>query len=453
MTTLSLKPVVDVSINLSPKAAVRNAFDLLMIAGDSTVVPVAERIRIYYGADEMLDDGFVGTEPEYIAAQLAFSATAAPDKIAIGRVDATNGAIHTLSVNNGGSGYQVDDVLTVVQQGGTGATFKVTAVDAGKVTAVEALTYGTGYTAANAVATTCVPATDRSGCTVDIERVGERAVTALRAIREANHIWYTCMICDITEDEILEVAAYVEAAIPSTIFGFNSSAPAIITNSDLDIFSLLKARNYRRTFGQYITDAEQPNGVAGILGYMMGANTGLANSAYTAALKRVPGLIVEDITSTQAGYIEGKNGNVYVNRGYYYDIFEPGTYFDGTWLDEMVNLDKLANDIQLGVMDLLYQLPKVPQTEGGMTQIKGTINAVCEVAVKIGFVAPGRWNGPNILELSTGDTLPRGYLVQSEPIDEQIQADRDARKAPPIYVAIKLAGAIQSVVIRVDVNR
>ena len=43
--------------------------------------------------------------------------------------------------------------------------------------------------------------------------------------------------------------------------------------------------------------------------------------------------------------------------------------------------------------------------------------------------------------------------IQSEPINAQLQADRDARKAPPIYVSLKLAGAIHHVTVQVDVNR
>ena len=31
--------------------------------------------------------------------------------------------------------------------------------------------------------------------------------------------------------------------------------------------------------------------------------------------------------------------------------------------------------------------------------------------------------------------------------------ERDARKAPPIYVSLKLAGAIHHVTVQVDVNR
>ena len=71
----------------------------------------------------------------------------------------------------------------------------------------------------------------------------------------------------------------------------------------------------------------------------------------------------------------------------------------------------------------------------------------------MGFIAPGQWNGSACLTLKTGDYLQQGYVVLSEAIDDQDQADRDARKAPPIYVCTKLAGAIESVIIQVNVNR
>ena len=81
------------------------------------------------------------------------------------------------------------------------------------------------------------------------------------------------------------------------------------------------------------------------------------------------------------------------------------------------------------------------------------INVACNKYVNTGFIAPGKWNGGEVLNLENGDYLASGYLVQSEPIDSQSQADRDARKAPPIYVCVKLAGAIEFVTIDVYVNR
>ena len=56
------------------------------------------------------------------------------------------------------------------------------------------------------------------------------------------------------------------------------------------------------------------------------------------------------------------------------------------------------------------------------------------------------------MNLNTGDTLPKGYLVQVEPIENQSAGDRRERKAPPVYVAVILAGAIHIVTIKVVVE-
>ena len=105
-------------------------------------------------------------------------------------------------------------------------------------------------------------------------------------------------------------------------------------------------------------------------------------------------------------------------------------------------------------MDLLYTVDKIAGEETGVTQIITKITEVCEDYRRIGFVAEsGKWMGANILNLKYGDVLPNGYLIQSEPVNDQSQADRDARKSPPIYVALKLSGAYQYIIIQVDVNR
>ena len=77
----------------------------------------------------------------------------------------------------------------------------------------------------------------------------------------------------------------------------------------------------------------------------------------------------------------------------------------------------------------------------------------CELSVASGFLAPGVWTGPAILNLNTNDALSRGYLVQFDSLTNQAQADREARIAPNCYVAVKTAGAIEHVVISVTVNR
>ena len=132
---------------------------------------------------------------------------------------------------------------------------------------------------------------------------------------------------------------------------------------------------------------------------------------------------------------------------------------DGTWFDEMLHLDMLVNDLQLAILDLLVARPKIPQTESGVNAIKLAMAPSLVRSRRIGFIAPGRWNGPDIYithdyaPLRMGDMLADGYMILSEPVDFQTQAEREARIAPPIYIPIKLAGAIHSVIVRIDVNR
>lgn len=285
----------------------------------------------------------------------------------------------------------------------------------------------------------------------------ETPIQAVQACREANSDWYACIVCDeLTIDEHMSVMEYTNATSPRTVYAYTTNnANEDLTNSDNSVAVKAKKLNYRRTFGQY--SSKHPDAVASIIGTAMGYMTGLANSAFTLKFKREPGVEVENgssiLTDTQVQNLRAANLNVYVNRGGQYDIFEEGYMADGSWFDEIIFLDKLENDFKLAIMDLFTSEAKIGQTEPDMTLIHDALNQVCEEYVKIGFIAEGKWNRKGILNLKKGDVLPRGYLIQSEPINDQSQADRDARKAPPVYVALKLAGAIHSVVIKVDVNR
>lgn len=284
----------------------------------------------------------------------------------------------------------------------------------------------------------------------------ETPVETLQACREANGEWYVAIYCGtITDEELLACSAYIESVKPASLLAYTASEAKCLDSADGGIFAKMKALNYRRVFGQYSTKHE--DAVCAIIGWAMGAMTGTIGSAYTLAYKTEIGVETENaegvFSSQNVNIIKGNNGNVYINRGSYYDIFEEGVMGDGTWFDEMIFLDKYQNDMQLGLMDLLYQNNKIAQTEAGMTRLKDAVKVVCDDMNKVGFIESGVWKATNILNLAYGDTLPSGYLIQSESIDAQAQADRDARIAPPIYVSLKLAGAIHHVTVQVDVNR
>lgn len=382
---LSLKTIVNVSVNLATRSAARKGFNVALILGTSTVIPQEERVRVYTSTDAMIQDGFSVDSAEYKAAQLYFSATSSPVKLAVG------------------AKYTGDADL----------------------------------------------------------------LAAAQACRNKNSEWYVLIPLGATKAEIQTLAAWAETATPDTLLAYTTNDENNLSLVDKDsaeddtdgIFALLKAKGYRRSFGQYCGRSDTPDAVAATMGYAMGQNRGTYNSAYTLAYKNLPGVTTDDLTETQVEYVcgssttTGVNGNVYVTRADSYDVLQQGLMADGTHFDEIINLDMLKNDIVLSIMDLLVSTPKIPATEAGVTAITNVIGTACDKYVTTGFIAPGVWRGGDVLDLTNGTALANGYLIQSGSVDDQSAADRDARKSPPIYVCVKTAGAIEFVTVEVDVNR
>jgi hypothetical protein len=178
------------------------------------------------------------------------------------------------------------------------------------------------------------------------------------------------------------------------------------------------------------------------------------NTVITLMYKQEPGIVPETLNETQVNNLEAKNGNVFVAYNNNTAIIEPGVCFSGDFLDTVIGTDWLALNIQTDVYNLLYTTPtKIPQTDAGNHQIATTIANRCSQGVTNGLLAPGVWNQAGFGSLKQGDYLPDGFYVYAPPIASQVQADRAARKSVTFQVAAKLAGAIQTVDILINVNR
>lgn len=279
----------------------------------------------------------------------------------------------------------------------------------------------------------------------------ETVVQAVTACREANSEWYAVYVCGIEKSDIVELAKYIDSTSPESYLFYDTSDSDIPTGTGGNIFETLKKNGVHRALGQYSTKTDYA--AVGIMGVAMGRNTSTSGSAFTLAYKTVSGVETEPLTSTQVTVIKNLNGNVYLNRGSVYDLFEMGVSADGTHFDEVLNLDMLTNNIQTSVVNALARSAKIPQTDAGMDSLLNAITEPLEKAREIGFIAPGVWNTESILTIEKGDTLSRGYVILSDSVDSQSQADREARKAPPVYILIKGAGAIENVSIKLYVNR
>jgi hypothetical protein len=474
----SLTNIVNVTVQVSPLSVVNSAFNLGLIVGKSTVIPILTRIKVYSGTADMIADGWAGTEPEYLAAQVFFSQSPRPSKVAIGRQDinalANPAAAPTMTTSAIGGAlaaatYYVRYTL-ISAQGETlvspeasiittGATSSITvtipALPAGATLA--GIYIGTAAGTGTKQGTTNLTTYTQSGALVAgaaapgaNTATAETAVTAITACRATNNDWYAAYLCGALKADILAVAAFIEAATPLSVYFYDTSDADVPPGTAGNIMATLQAAKRHRSWGQYSTSAYA---AVAAMGYAMGANTGLANSAYTLAYKSEVGILPELLTTAQATTILSLNGNIYTNYGATYNLLVQGTMADGVSFDEVLNLDVLTNSIQTAIMNALTQAPKVPQSEDGVSMLVTAITVPCNAARVRGVLAPGIWKAAPVLGLKTGDTLSTGYMVLADSIANQSQADRDARKSPPIYVPVKLAGAIEHVVIGVVVNR
>lgn len=124
------------------------------------------------------------------------------------------------------------------------------------------------------------------------------------------------------------------------------------------------------------------------------------------------------------------------------------------FVDSTVGRHAYAVRLQAAAATRLIQQPKIPQTDEGQSTLESALVVVHEQFVRNGFLGRGLvWNGVGFGELSTGDVLENGYYMYSDSYTLQSQSDREARKAMPIQIAAKEAGAIHSAEILVYVER
>lgn len=368
---LPLSRVTNVTVTLSARAAQGRNFGSMLILGDSTVIPIAERLRLYSSADDIGDDFGVDSE-EYKAAVIWFSQSPQPTQVYVGRW------VKTLDVAEAG------EVETLLQ-------------------AVNALMDFNSWYGLHL------------------------------AVPEADYP---------TDTDIISVAAAIEAASVSRIFGITTNeADTLVAATTTDLSSKLKAAKYSRTFIQYSTSSRYAALSAFARAFTVDFTA--SNTTITLKFKQEPGVTYETLTISQANNLEVKNCNVYV----YYEndtaILEQGVMSNGDFFDERHGLDWLQNAVQTADFNTLYtSTTKIPQTDAGTTTRIANIEAVLDKAVNNGLFAPGVWTGGPLGVISTGDTLTKGYYIYAESVADQLQVDREARKGVPIQVLAKLAGAV-----------
>ncbi len=126
------------------------------------------------------------------------------------------------------------------------------------------------------------------------------------------------------------------------------------------------------------------------------------------------------------------------------------------FFDQVYNQQWFVGALEVAGFNLLAQSStKLPQTEQGISLLKAAYRTVCQAAANNQYAAPGTWTSPETFG-NLNDFLrnvgERGFYIYSSPISQQLKADREARVAPLIQIALKEAGAVQSSNVIVYVN-
>lgn len=186
----------------------------------------------------------------------------------------------------------------------------------------------------------------------------------------------------------------------------------------------------------------------------LSTNFSAANTTTTMHLKTLA-TITQDNTLTQTLLTQAQTAGVDT----YPDIAGQASLFtsgNNSFFDEVYNEFWFKFALQTAGYNLLRQTStKIPQTEIGIETLKNEYRKICVQAASNGFIGPGTWTSsttfgnPTDLIRSIGDV---GYYVFSLPLSQQSTADRQARKAPTIQIAVKAQGAVHSSNVIVNVN-
>jgi len=282
--------------------------------------------------------------------------------------------------------------------------------------------------------------------------------------RTSGLIYYAAILLDEEMGSEPSVFASFAVAVKAAnkILGYCSSNIADIQpGSMLDLIRSTSNRNVRCFYhGNALLNGagvqQTQIFAAAYLGRALSTDFTGANTAATMHMKQLSGISPDaTITQTQIALADTAGIVVYSNFGGLVGVFEKSgenDYFDNVYGDMW-----LAFALQVaGANYLAGARTKIPQTETGMTGYKNALMQVLRQAVTSGLVAPGTWTSADIIGTDATifhSNIERiGFYLWTQPVSQQLAADRAARKAPICQIGAKRAGAVHSSNIVVYMN-
>jgi hypothetical protein len=378
---------------------------------------------------------FSSSQAEYLAAQAYFGQINKPASLLIGKrtsaiaqvvtytPTAINTQLYSVSING--------VVYTFTSSGSATATNIVTGLKAA-ITDTTVTTSGTTtlIVTANVAGT---PFIYNLGLDVNIAAVVTTAsngviediLAADFAARTAGFSWYMLGLASRLQADIQNAAQQIESMFKMFI-GCSSDAGILVGATTTDVASVLKSKAYLRTALLYSAGQATFPEMAW-MGGVLPLNAGSETWKFKGLIGSVPD---DQLSATQFTTLQAKNCN------YYYTIAgvpitSAGEVCGGatSFIDVTRFVDWYSITMQGQVFTRLANLPKVPYTDEGFSQIEADIRAVNQQAERVGGLAKG------------------SSFVVVPTVASEVSGDKSSRNANNFQFGGTLAGAIHSVVI------
>lgn len=403
---MPLKDIVDVQITREDTPISRVGFGTPLVMGLHKVFN--ERIRTYFDLDSIINDGFIDTDPEYLAAEKFFSQTPRVEQVDIGR-RSIDSAI--AQVVHGSLGYdywtKINDTIFTFNSGVMNDPILLAGVMVGLINAG-----AEPVSAVDNLDATYTITADVSGVafhlSVDPQQViqsyvpSDTIINDVTAIRAENDDWY--LVTETRHDvtEVVELAGYIETL--EKLFFTTSDNIDIIDKTDItdttSLAALIKAANYDRTIVCY---HEKPTEFEAAF-----AGVGLPKDpgSITWAFKTLIGITASDLNENQIRNALSKNCNIYVEVAGV-DITRNGTVGSGEYIDIMRGIDWLTQRIRENVFSAFINADKISYTNGGIRIIDSHLRATLSLGVTENFLIDYITNVPKLADVDPNDKALR----------------------------------------------
>lgn len=434
----TLDQLVTISISVTARAPSQKGFGVPMLFTYHNAW--MDLIREYSEPSELLDDGFVATDPTYLMATALASQDPHPPTFKVGRrataftqtftltpVNTTEGFVYEFSVGDVDISYTVLAAATV----NSIATALQPLIDAATdLTAVDSTGYVT-CTADNAGELHDVDLgtlDPKADIVYDDNTTDPGIATDIAAVQNIDDDWYGVALDSNSPAEALALAAWLET---QKKIGAVSLMNGDISDSALssDALSTMVAASYTRILPMVARRTLLDYRAVAMLAEELPKTPGSS----TWSFKTLAGIEADTWKTNQFTAIQNKNGTTYTEIGGVNITYEAKTPA-GEYIDIPQFIDWLHARIQEAVFGVLVTVDKLGYTDAGVEVVASAIRAVLRRGVVNGGLVEG----------TTTVTAP---LVADVAL-----ADRAARRLPDVRFTGQLAGAIHKLVISGNVT-